>query len=91
MNWRLVCRWAHETLIPRIRSRELRLYGAFRSVCACRTESQFSQAAPLEAPFRRMVPLASSGFAKAIGSLVRRGFSWRDQPERLGWVELEVV
>src|ERR1035437_1271453 len=43
--------------------------GAFNSVCACRTVSQFPKRTPLDAtPFTRVIPLASSGASSPLSA-----------------------
>ncbi len=43
--------------------------GAFRSACACFSESQFPKRTPLEAnPFTRVMPLANSGASRSLSA-----------------------
>lgn len=44
-------------------------FGAFRSVCACRTHSQFPRRTPLDAtPFTRVIPVANSGASSPLSA-----------------------
>jgi hypothetical protein len=49
--------------------------GAFRSACACFSESQFPKRTPLEAtPFTRVIPLASSGASSPLSAASTASF-----------------
>jgi len=49
--------------------------GAFRSVCACRTDSQFPTLTPFDlAPFTRVMPAASSGASSPLSAASTASF-----------------